>query len=179
MLCSFVINLPPVRQHHGDLPLLIRSSLNGLRPISQAFGFEEPRLSGEAMKALGMHLWPGNLDELDSVLKRALIEQKGSISLSGNLFQAVSGDAVVATAAKDGDDRATTDWSACTDIRIEAGSDTLHAEAIAEAEQKLFTRVLRHTRGNQSRAALILRITRASLRKKLRQHGMAAKPIDG
>lgn len=178
VLSSFVINLPPIRQRHGDLPLLIQSSLNRLRHISQAFGFDQPRVSGEAMKTLGTHLWPGNLDELDSVLKRALIEQKGNILLPDNLFQAGAGDSVVATTAKDGDDRAVTDWSAFADLRIEAGSDTLHAEAVAEAEQKLFARLLRHTRGNQSRAAQFLGITRASLRKKLRQHGMAAKPVD-
>lgn len=179
LLSSFVINLPPIRQRHGDLRLLVENSLSRLRPIAEGFGVREPSVSDEAMRTLGAHLWPGNLDELDSVLRRALVEQNGNILLADDLIRAVPGDSVVAASANRGDDRTTTDWAAFADIRIEAGSDTLHADAVAEAEQKLFARLLRHTSGNQSRAAQILGITRASLRKKLRQYGMVAKPADG
>lgn len=49
---------------------------------------------------------------------------------------------------------------------------SLYAEAIAETERKLISRVLQHTSGNQAQAARILGITRVSLRKKLRTHGI-------
>lgn len=175
-LSSFVVALPPVRQRHGDLRLLVEHSLKKLQPIAAAFGVREPHVSDEAMQALASHLWPGNIDELESVLKRALIEQKGNILLPTELLQAVSGESAVPAAARTGSPRYLTDWASFVDMRVEAGSDTLYADAVAETERKLFMRVLRHTRGNQAQAARILGITRASLRKKLRQHGMAAKP---
>ncbi len=175
-LSSFVITLPPIRQRHGDLGLLVQNSLAKIKPIAQAFGIDNPRVSDEAMRALSAHLWPGNLNELDSVLKRALIEQKGNILLPTQLFDSDAAESVVATAEGPRSDRYASDWAAFTDMRVEAGTDTLHAEAIAETERKLFSRLLRHTRGNQAQAARYLGITRASLRKKLRLYGMVAKP---
>ena len=54
------------------------------------------------------------------------------------------------------------------------GSDTddLYSIALRELEIPLFAEVLRHCDGNQSRAAGMLGIHRATLRKKLRDYGM-------
>ncbi|MGL4514878.1 MAG: sigma-54-dependent transcriptional regulator [Lacipirellulaceae bacterium] len=174
-LSSFVITLPPLRMRHGDLPLLVRHSLDKLAPIAREFGVERAAVSDEAMRTLASHVWPGNIDELESVLKRALVEQKGNILLGSELFGAAPGPAVPVATSGSGS-KYLTDWSAFTALRIDAGGDTLHADAVAETERKVFARLLVHTRGNQAQAARILGITRASLRKKLRQYGMASKP---
>ncbi|GAB3380865.1 DNA-binding transcriptional regulator Fis [Lysobacter fragariae] len=54
------------------------------------------------------------------------------------------------------------------------GSDTenLYEIALRELEIPLFVEVLRHCDGNQSRAATMLGIHRATLRKKLREYGL-------
>ena len=56
--------------------------------------------------------------------------------------------------------------------RLHAGSTALHAEALDYMERVVLTRVLRHTAGNQSRAARILNITRGTLRSRIRQLGI-------
>ena len=48
----------------------------------------------------------------------------------------------------------------------------LYAEALAAMERQVITRVLRHTGGNQVRAAQVLGITRGSLRTKIRALGI-------
>ncbi len=55
------------------------------------------------------------------------------------------------------------------------GSDTenLYEIALRELEIPLFAEVLEHCDGNQSRAATMLGIHRATLRKKLREYGLA------
>lgn len=55
------------------------------------------------------------------------------------------------------------------------GSDTdnLYQIALRELEIPLFLEVLEHCDGNQSRAATMLGIHRATLRKKLREYGIA------
>ncbi|MBF6024150.1 DNA-binding transcriptional regulator Fis [Lysobacter niastensis] len=55
------------------------------------------------------------------------------------------------------------------------GSDTenLYEIALRELEIPLFAEVLEHCDGNQSRAAAMLGIHRATLRKKLKDYGLA------
>ncbi len=48
----------------------------------------------------------------------------------------------------------------------------LYELVMAEVEVPLLETVLRHTRGNQSKAAVILGINRGTLRKKLRHYGV-------
>lgn len=52
-------------------------------------------------------------------------------------------------------------------------TDDLYNIALRELEIPLFAEVLRHCDGNQSRAAAMLGIHRATLRKKLRDYNMA------
>lgn len=49
----------------------------------------------------------------------------------------------------------------------------LHEVVLREVEKPLFAEVLRHCQGNQSRAAATLGLSRATLRKKLREYGLA------
>lgn len=52
------------------------------------------------------------------------------------------------------------------------GTDDLYEIALRELEIPLFVEVLKHCDGNQSRAATMLGIHRATLRKKLRDYGL-------
>lgn len=48
--------------------------------------------------------------------------------------------------------------------------ENLYDMVLSEVERPLFDAVMRHTRGNQSKAAKILGINRSTLRKKLEQY---------
>ncbi|WP_058836613.1 DNA-binding transcriptional regulator Fis [Luteimonas abyssi] len=53
-----------------------------------------------------------------------------------------------------------------------SGASNLYEVALRELEIPLFVEVLNHCEGNQSRAAAMLGIHRATLRKKLRDYGL-------
>ena len=48
----------------------------------------------------------------------------------------------------------------------------IYGMVISEVEAPLLEAVMRHTRGNQSKAAILLGISRGTLRKKLKQYGI-------
>ena len=50
--------------------------------------------------------------------------------------------------------------------------ENVYDMVISEVERPLFEAVMRHTRGNQSKAAKILGINRSTLRKKLEHYGL-------
>jgi DNA-binding protein Fis len=56
--------------------------------------------------------------------------------------------------------------------RVNAGSKSLYADALAWLDRLLIVYVLRRTQGNQTQAAEILGITRGSLRFKIRERGI-------
>ncbi|MBC3765851.1 DNA-binding transcriptional regulator Fis [Neptunicella marina] len=51
--------------------------------------------------------------------------------------------------------------------------DNLYEMVLAEIEAPLLEEVMTHTRGNQTRASIMMGINRGTLRKKLKQYGMS------
>src|SRR5690349_15078096 len=159
------IALPPLRERAGDLPLLVD---HFLKRFSPEMGKEVVQVDPEALDLLCRYPWPGNLRELQSVLRQALLRAQGPVLLADFLPPAVRGEAP----PEAGPRSAAIDWEEFLDERLRAGSRDLYAEALALMERSLVTRVLRHTRGNQFQAAKILGITRGSLRTKIRTLGI-------
>src|SRR6202171_2441951 len=74
----FTIHLPPLRERGDDLPTLVR---HYLRRFSRELGREVREVAPEALERLGNYLWPGNIRELQSVLKQALLQASGTVLL--------------------------------------------------------------------------------------------------
>jgi two-component system response regulator HydG len=66
----FTIHLPPLRERHGDVPLLAHYFLEKFsRQMNRKFtGFDRA-----AMEALVSYHWPGNVRELENVIERAVV----------------------------------------------------------------------------------------------------------
>ncbi len=59
-----------------------------------------------------------------------------------------------------------------SDAANEISKDNLYNLVLAEVEVPLLDAVMEYTRGNQSRAAILLGLSRGTLRKKLKIYGM-------
>src|SRR5437762_7322466 len=75
-LSVFTIHLPPLRERGDDLPLLVR---HYLRRFSRELGREVRDVAPEALERLRNGSWPGNIRELQSVLKQALLQASGTV----------------------------------------------------------------------------------------------------
>ena len=74
----FTIHLPPLRERGDDLPLLVQ---HYLRRFSRELGREVREVAPEALERLRSYSWPGNIRELQSVLKQALLQASGTVLL--------------------------------------------------------------------------------------------------
>ncbi len=161
----FTIRLPPLRERLDDLPLLVE---HFVKRFSHDMGKETHLVAPATLDVLRQHTWPGNLRELQSVLKQALLNASGPVLVPEFLpaFLGSGGRSPETT---------TPDWDRFITDRLNANSQDLYAEALAALERQLLTRVLRHTGGNQLQAAKILGITRGSVRTKMRALGITVE----
>ena len=72
----FTIHLPPLRERGDDLPMLVQ---HYVRRFSRELGREVREVAPEAMERLRSYPWPGNIRELQSVLKQALLRATGPV----------------------------------------------------------------------------------------------------
>jgi two-component system, NtrC family, response regulator len=74
-LAEIVVDIPPLRDRHGDASLLAHSFV-------QRFAAEQHKgsmsLRPDAVAAIEAHNWPGNVRELENCMKRAVIMADGS-----------------------------------------------------------------------------------------------------
>src|ERR1700720_3480703 len=90
----FTIHLPALRERGEDLPLLVR---HFLRRFSRELGREVQEVAPEALERLRGHPWPGNIRELQSTLKQALLRASGPVLLPSflpDVLEELSGTAL-------------------------------------------------------------------------------------
>jgi nitrogen regulation protein NR(I) len=169
----YTIHLPPLRERVEDLPLLAR---HFVRKFRGELGKEVEGITREALELLQRYSWPGNVRELQSVLKQAILQATGPALVPACLPSVLQAKA---------NDRASTSPSEAPDLlyhltrfvedRIHAGSNKLYYQVLTLVERHLFLQVLRHTGGNQSRAAQLLKLSRKTLRMKMNSFGIAVE----
>jgi len=72
----FPIRIPPLRERHEDIPLLVR---HFARLYAKRMNKQIDTISSETMKALSRHDWPGNIRELQNVIERAVVMAKSAV----------------------------------------------------------------------------------------------------
>ncbi|HEX7718551.1 MAG TPA: sigma 54-interacting transcriptional regulator [Woeseiaceae bacterium] len=140
------IQLPPLRERRGDLPLLVASFIDRGRA---ATGKSAQEMSDEAMCSLLAYSWPGNVRELKSAVEFALIRCRGPIVLADHLPPEVL-DA--------------------TRSRIQT---TQHSPVSLDDEKERVVNALEHANGNRAAAARMLGIGRTTLYRRLNSLGIS------
>jgi len=149
------LDLPPLRTHKEDIPLLTDAFL---RLLAERQGRTAPaRFNREALDALVRYTWPGNVRELKNALERSLVLARGDeIGVEDLPEEIRSGIPLVKGAA------------------ASEATDSLMTEAdFREARHKFeiawLTRQLEEHGWNVSRTAATIGLHRQSLQEKLRE----------
>jgi DNA-binding NtrC family response regulator len=142
------IELPPLRQHPDDIPVLAENFLQGTGAV----------LDPEALRALQEFSWPGNVRQLRSVLQASLPLAHGGLLRRSHLRLDRQERALLWVEPPP---RATT----LVSVAPEGG-------VLQDAEKRLILQALVESRGNRSRAAEALGIHRSTLRRKMREFGL-------
>jgi two-component system nitrogen regulation response regulator GlnG len=169
-LSVFTIPLPALRDRGDDLPMLVQ---HFLRRFSRELGRAVREITPEALERLCRHPWPGNIRELQGVLKQAILQTTGTVLVPAFLPEGLGAPSEPhATPVPESTD----DFSFTSFIlrRLEEGTTALSAEAHQQLDRLLLRLALRHTRGNQVQAARVLGISRQTLRAKVRELGLPA-----
>lgn len=86
---EMIINLPPLRERSGDIPVLARAFLDryAKQMMRNIIGFKD-----DALSALESYDWPGNVRELEHKVKRAVVMAQGALIEMKDLELAQGGD---------------------------------------------------------------------------------------
>jgi two-component system response regulator AtoC len=168
----FTVKLPPLRERGEDVSLLLD---HYIRRYGQELVKPVQTVAPEAMVALQGYPFPGNIRELQSILKQALLQMRGTVLLAEDLPDyVVNSGGLPPEFVLGATSRPTSQggWSEYVGERIRSGSENVYAECLDRMERDVLVQVLRHTGGNQLQGAKILGITRGSLRTKIRSLGI-------
>jgi Nif-specific regulatory protein len=146
------VALPPLRERRDDIPILVDHFLGVL---AKQNGAPKLRVEPALLSLLTRRPWPGNVRELENAIYRlALFAERGVITAetARRDIELVEADARHASASHRG------------------------APGGADLKKSDLRRALADAKGNRDEAARILGISRATLFRKLRLHGLSSGP---
>lgn len=172
-LNAFEIKLPPLRERGDDIKLLLD---HFLVRFNHKLNKSVAGISDEAMALLLRYSWPGNIRELQSVLRKAMLMATGPV-LVPECFPIEICETGTTIPSGSATATSATDFATFVDEREAADSSDLYTESLEWMERLLLTRVLQKHDGNQSKAAEQLGITRGSLRHKIKTLGISINQV--
>lgn len=145
------INLPPLRERKGDLPILIEYFV---KIYSKENHKNMEGVSEEALGVLKNYNWPGNIRELENIIERAVILDKDGIINKDDLPEVLLA-------------------SIC-----EAGETVVSPVSLKsvmqEPEKVYILRILQEVGWNKKKAAVKLGVNRTTLYNKLKKYNLVS-----
>jgi len=149
------IQLPPLRERREDIPLLVT---HFIQKFGKQLGKDVRAITPEGLAVLERHHWPGNIRELENVLERAIVLGAGDLLGVESLPESVRRERPV------------------KGLDVELPEEGMDLEAALDAlERRYLQRALERSRGVQTKAAELLRMTFRQFRYKLQKHNMAKR----
>jgi two-component system, NtrC family, response regulator AtoC len=184
------INLPPLRERRDEIPILADYLL---KKYTVQYNKPYNELSQETMRLFMDYDWPGNIRELENLIKRAVVlsseapirkEITQGIAMAahrvhapaaGHPARVAAGSGVHASVAAPAAPAALPTPAEFAAAAAEAGNYSLKnisREAARQAERELILKMLQQTRWNRKETAEILGISYKALLYKIKENGL-------
>jgi len=147
------VDVPPLREHADDIPLLVDHMLTGL---SKRMGEEIVSVDKQAMEKLQSYSYPGNVRELENILERALTLADGEMIVPDDLLLSAGADNYI------------------TEEKIDSNVDNKSSlnNKLDDVEKQAILTALEETHWNRTAAAKKLGLTFRALRYRLEKFGL-------
>ena len=143
------INLPPLCERVGDVPLLAK---HFLRMYCAQYNKEKLGFTDEALEYLERYGWPGNIRELENVIEQAVLLGEDKHIEAGDLTSPIR-----------------------SQLQEKTDKPVGLKEAVAETEKSFIRKVLEANHWNRQETAKALQINRTTLFKKMKRYGLFAE----
>lgn len=147
-LSTVTLRLPPLRERAADIPELVRLFVE---EANATYGRAVRTIPDGLMRRLQTYAWPGNIRQLRNVITNAVILSEGEEISTLELGEGGGG---------------------AGEIAIDGNLQTTVRRHMNELERKIIRSALDTNKGNISRAASRLGISRKTLYEKIRRHGL-------
>jgi DNA-binding NtrC family response regulator len=173
------LQVPSLVDRDGDLLLLVR---HFLQRFAQLYHKEIRGLTNRAQLVLLKHQWPGNIRELENVIGHACIMVMGSLIDVGDLPSYLvhpHGEPHFAMEAMPPMLLVPTEPAPVAPVATTPAAPAGPTElpSLDEQEKRLLMEALDKAKGNQSLAARLLRISRDTLRYRMKKHAIGTAEI--
>ncbi len=164
------IPVPPLRERREDIPHLVDyfiqkySEQNGKR-------FEE--INNEALDMLCVYSWPGNVRELENCIHQAIVLNDG-LTLTREMLPEPVRTTTMEQIDHDRPETISPPITAKTMVESEKESGS-HIVPLEDLERRGIEEALKRTQGNVSKAAAGLRVSPATLYRKIRDYNLILK----
>src|SRR6266516_3212078 len=163
------INIPPLRERAGDLPLLVR---HFLQRQSRVLG-RSLAITPEAMAALQQYSWPGNVRELENMLERVTyLMPKTTIAVDDLPIDIRPSIALAQLHASERDSQVPDDTQRKQPPAPFIDKSAALKEYSMNAEMQAILQAWHTSNGHVTRAAALLGISRTTMWRKMVKYGL-------
>ena len=178
------VRLPPLRERHGDLPLLARHLAEKI-----AFRLGSPRLADGALvdavvDAGSCYAWPGNIRELENLIERILVfREPGSEGrgITQDELREIAPELFVVEGRSSAHDEASHAALLADSASLSNDSHTCPGQAPAscietelkDVERRHLLNALSQAGGNRDEAARLLGVSRTTLWRRMKKLGVS------
>lgn len=163
-LSVFELRVPPLRDRHEEIPLLLGHVMNRL---TRRYGVPAPRFSSALLDACQQYPWPGNLRELESFAKRFLSHGDEIAALQELQSHP---DYRLANRSEIGNGKSSIQSAHIPTLEEKSSLKLLVRNAKGEAERGAIADALEQTHWNRKAAARLLNVSYRALLYKIQEY---------